>query len=114
VVPTLEHFLTALEPQDPRETDPRWRPQHLNLLHPLVEFDLIGRLETFDTDLKRVQGATGTPELPMHVRNLRPRKDSLFDGRRDLWRRVREVYALDLGVVRVRLISTFRCRGNDT
>jgi hypothetical protein len=95
-VPTFEQFIAALEQQEPRRMDPHWRPQHLNLMHPLVEYDFIGRLENFEADLERVREATGMPVIPMQVRNVRPRSESLFDGRPDLLRRAREIYAGDL------------------
>jgi Sulfotransferase family len=95
-LPTFEEFIAALEEQDPLLMDPHWRPQHLNLMHPLVEYDFIGRLENFEADLERVREATGMPVIPMQVRNVRPPAESLFDGRPDLLRRAREVYAGDL------------------
>ena len=45
---TFEQFLSAVEQQDPLEMDLHWRPQHLNLMHPLVSYDLVGHVETFD------------------------------------------------------------------
>jgi hypothetical protein len=95
-VPTFEQFIEVLEEQEPRWMDPHWRPQHLNLMHPLVEYDFIGRLENFEADLERVREATGMPVVPMPVRNVRPRSESLFDGRPDLLRRARKIYAGDL------------------
>ena len=94
---TFEQFVTALEAQEPLRMDAHWRPQHLNLMYPLVEYDIVGRLETFDDDLARVREAAGLPDVPVQVRQRSPRRDeSLFDGRPDLLRRVRDVYARDL------------------
>jgi hypothetical protein len=93
---TLEQFVAALEMQEPIRMDQHWRPQHLNLMHGLVDLDLVGRLETFDVDLARVCEITGIPAVPVETRNSSTRPaDSLFDGRPDLLRKVREVYALD-------------------
>lgn len=93
---TLDQFVAALEMQDPIRMDKHWRPQHLNLMHGLVDLDLIGRLETFDADLARIRAATGIPDLPVETRRRSTRPDgSLFDGRHDLLRKVREVYARD-------------------
>ena len=76
--------------------NPHWRPQHLNLMHGLLEYDLVGRVETFDTDLAKVREQTGMPEVPVAVQNVAARRgDSLFDGRPDLLRRVRDIYARD-------------------
>ena len=33
------------------EMNPHWRPQHVNLMHPVVTYDRVGRLENFDADL---------------------------------------------------------------
>jgi hypothetical protein len=95
-VPTFDQFVDALEAQEPLELDPHWRPQHLNLMHGLVDLDYVGRLETFAADLERVRELTGMPQVPLKVRNARTTMpDSLFNGRPDLLRRVREVYARD-------------------
>jgi hypothetical protein len=96
-VPTFDQFVTALELEDPIGMDAHWRPQHLNLMHPLVEHDLVGRLETFDADLARVRDIVGLPDVPYDVQNASRshRHDSLFDGRPDLRRRVESVYARD-------------------
>jgi hypothetical protein len=93
--PTFEQFVAALEAQPPLEQDAHWRPQHLNLMHPLIDYDMVGRLETFDADLARVRELAGLPEVPLQVRNERPPTATMFDGRPDLLRRVREVYARD-------------------
>jgi len=95
-VPTVDQFVDALEAQPPIDMDPHWRPQHLNLMHGLVELDFVGRLETFDADLARVRELAGLPMVPLQVRNARVGGPSLFDGRPDLLRRVRAVYARDL------------------
>jgi hypothetical protein len=92
----LDTFVAALEATDPLQMDPHWRPQHLNLMHPLVTYDHIGRLENFDADLAAVGEAAGLPHVPVEVRNRTKRPDeSLFNGRPDLRRRVEAVYARD-------------------
>ncbi len=93
---SLDQFVAALETTDPFAMDPHWRPQHLNLMHPLVEYELIGRLENFKADLTRVREATGLPDVPLEVRNRSAKSDaSLFAGRPDLRRRLEAVYARD-------------------
>jgi Sulfotransferase family len=64
-------------------------------MHPLIDYDMVGRLETFDADLARVRELAGLPEVPLKVRNERPPTASMLDGRPNLLRRVREVYARD-------------------
>ncbi len=95
---TFEQFLDAVEQQDPlTEMNPHWRPQHINLLHPLVAYDHVGRLESFEADLARIQEEAALPRVPIKSRNVssRPCADSVYDGRRDLVRRVEQLYATD-------------------
>lgn len=94
--PTFEQFVSALEAQEPIRMDPHWRPQYLNLIHPLVTYDLVGRLETFDADLARLREATGLPDVPIEVRHASPSwTESPLDGRPDLRRRIEAIYARD-------------------
>jgi hypothetical protein len=95
----FEQFVTALEQQDPvAEMDPHWRPQHVNLMHPLVQYDKVGRLESFDEDLAVIRQEAGVPDVPVERRNTRSSEEahSVYDGRSDLVRRVRDLYATDL------------------
>lgn len=93
---TFEQFVTALEVQDPMGMDRHWRPQHLNLMHPLVEYDHIGHLETFDRDLAIVRERAGLPDAPLDVVGRTARSGaSEYDGRPDLVRRVEAIYAKD-------------------
>lgn len=97
---TFEEFLAAVEEQDPlTEMDPHWRPQHLNLLHPFVEYDRVGRLESFASDLERICEEARLPRMPVETKNAAPARqttDSVYDGRADLRRRVEQLYALDM------------------
>ena len=95
---TFEQFVEAVEQQDPvTEMNGHWRPQHVNLMHPVVTFDRIGRLESFQTDLELVRQEAGLPQVPLQVRNPSKHKgDSVYDGRPDLVRRVEAIYATDL------------------
>lgn len=92
---TPDEFLAALEATDPRHLNPHFRPQHLNLAHDLVRYDVIGRLETFEADLERIRQAVGLPEAPLEVRHASRRTDPAFD-RPDLRRRVEVIYSRDL------------------
>ena len=77
--------------------DAHWRPQHLNLLHGLVDYDFVGRLENFAADLARVRDLAGMSDAPIEVRNAVARpSDGLVDGRPGLQRRLRDIYARDL------------------
>ncbi len=94
---TFEQFLTAVEQQDPLEMDLHWRPQHLNLMHPLVSYDLVGHVETFDRDIATIREHVALPDVPAEPRNVSRTKpaESVYDGRSDLVRRVKEIYAED-------------------
>lgn len=95
---SFEQFLAGLEQQDPvTEMDPHWRPQHLNLMHPLIEYDRIGKLENFDADLARIREEAGIRDVPVQKRNVRGTADpdSVYDGRSDRERRVRAIFATD-------------------
>jgi hypothetical protein len=95
---TFDQFLSALEQQDPvSEMDPHWRPQHVNLMHPLVRFDRVGHVETFDRDLETIRSEADLPEVPLEVRNVSRTKDwdSVYAGRPDRVRRVEAIYATD-------------------
>jgi len=94
----FESFLAAVERQDPiEEMDPHWRPQHVNLMHPLVTYDHVGRVETFAADLDRICAEADLPRVPIEVRNASRLGDreSLYDGRPDLVHRVESLYATD-------------------
>ncbi len=96
--PSFEEFLSAVEEQDPiGGMDPHWRPQHVNLLHPLIRYQHVGKLENFTDDLERIREEARLPDIPVVSRNVSPRKrpDSVYDGRPDLVRRVEQLYAED-------------------
>lgn len=97
-VVSFEQFLTAVEQQDPvSEMDPHWRPQHVNLMHPLVKYNRVGRLENFEADLEAIREEAGLPRIPLPIRNVSCRTSgaSVYEGRPDLVRRVEQVYAED-------------------
>jgi Sulfotransferase family len=95
---SFEEFLAAVERQDPIGLDAHWRPQHLNLMHPVVRYDRVGRLESFAADLKRIRDEAGLPDIPVEQMNVSPRdrSESVYDGRPDLVRRVERLYSTDL------------------
>jgi hypothetical protein len=97
VVP-FEQFLSIVEQQDPvSEMDPHWRPQHVNLMHPLITYGHVGRLEDFAAELEHIREAARLPHVPLEVRNTtrHERSESVYDGRPDLVRRVERLYATD-------------------
>lgn len=94
---TFEQYVEAIEQQDPvTEMDPHWRPQYVNLMHPLIDYDHIGRLETFDADLAVIRERAGLPDVPVTVPNSRREgQPDVFAGRPDLVSRVQAIYARD-------------------
>jgi hypothetical protein len=93
---TFEQFIAALEMQDQVRMDVHWRPQHLNLMHGLVEYDLLGRLETFAADVARIREATGMPDVPIDLQHVSQRPAAgLLDGHPELLRKVTDIYARD-------------------
>lgn len=75
---TAEQFVTALEEQEPGEMDAHWRPQWVNTLWPHVEYEVVGRLETFAEDVARIRAAANLPRVPIEVRNSRHYDVGLF------------------------------------
>jgi hypothetical protein len=77
--------------------DPHWRPQHINVMTALIDYDHIGRIETFAGDLEVVRRGAGLPEVPVKARNVARTggRVDLFADRPDLAERVRAIYAKD-------------------
>ncbi len=94
----FEQFLEIVEQQEPVSgMNAHWRPQHLNLLHPIVSYDRVGRLESFDADLRLVSEESGMPWVPYAVRNpATSKRPSVYDGRPDLRDRVETLFAQDM------------------
>lgn len=96
---SFEQFLIAVEGQDPAsEMNPHWRPQHVNLMHPVVTYDHVGKMENFAADLEHIREEAGLPRVPLQSRNrsTRTSTNSVYDGRPDLVRRVERIFATDL------------------
>lgn len=94
---SFDRFLGVIEQQDPyADMNPHWRPQHVNLIHPLVGYDYIGKLETFDADIKRITEETRLPTVPIEAHNVTlTDRDSVYDNKPGLLRRVEALYATD-------------------
>ena len=94
---TFEEFVGAVEQQDPLHMDLHWRPQYLNLMHPIFTFDFLGRLETFDRDIEIIRQRLELPTAPVRARNVSTSaRPSEFGARPDLAERVRALYARDI------------------
>ena len=97
---TFDQFIDALEAEDDLHLDPHFRPQHFNLMHGLVEYDFIGKLENFDADFAKVRAEANLPDdVPLEVRNVsKAPESSPFDGRPDLLERVKAIYRRDFEI----------------
>ena len=94
---SFEDFLAAVEQQEPLDMDLHWRPQHLNLMHPVFTFDMLGRVERFDQDIEEIRRRLDLPGVPARSRNVRRSgRPSEYEGRPDLVERVRALYSRDL------------------
>lgn len=60
---SLDDFIAVLEASDPAEMDPHWRPQHLNLMHDLIPYGFIGRMEDMAADIDRLWKRAGLPDV---------------------------------------------------
>lgn len=92
---TPEHFVAALEGSDPAEWDPHWRPQHMLTMSDLIEYDAVGKLESFDTHLARIAAAASLPEVPVAAMHHREKRIPLLADEPALRRRVEALYARD-------------------
>jgi len=94
---SLDDFVTAIEQQDPvSEMNPHWRPQHINVMTSLIQYDHIGRIETFATDIEIISKAADLPPVPIEARNVaETRRIDIFADRPDLEERIRAIYAED-------------------
>jgi hypothetical protein len=97
---SLDDFVAGIEAQDAKsEMDPHWRPQHVNVMSDLIDYDHVGRIETFDADLAIIQKAADLPPVPVEVRNVAKRPSAgILDDRPDLEERVRAIYARDFEI----------------
>lgn len=60
--PSFGEFVMAITAQDPKQHNPHWRPQALNLSMGRLRYDFIGKLERFDSDWRHVARACALPE----------------------------------------------------
>ena len=95
---TFDHFVAAMEATEPTTWNAHWRPQHLITMHGLVEYETIGRVETFDADLARIRDEAGLPEAPLKTRNYHGGYDDPRAGRPEFQRRLEKLCAEDYEV----------------
>jgi hypothetical protein len=95
---TFDHFLVSLEGTDAAGWNVHWRPQHLITMQGLVEYDAVGRVESFDADLARIREEAGLPDVPVESRNRHPLVDDPRSGRPDIQRRIEALYPEDYEV----------------
>ncbi len=66
---SFDDFLEALSRQTPAEMDPHWRPQADNVMLEAIDYDYVGKLETFDESIRYIKTNTQLPDVPMVHRN---------------------------------------------
>jgi hypothetical protein len=62
--PTFAEFVGLVERQPPSVMNRHWRPQVLNTCHRLIEYEFVGKVESFDADMRFVAGRCG---FPLHM-----------------------------------------------
>ena len=62
--PMFEDFTLAICAQEPTTQNAHWRPQALNLSVDRIRYDLIGRLEQFETDWNQLTARFPLPRQP--------------------------------------------------
>ena len=50
----FDAFIRLISDDCPEDLDPHWRPQHLNLMYPFVQPNVIGKLERMDEELPQI------------------------------------------------------------
>ena len=91
---TLPLFIDYLELCDPLEMDRHWRPQHFNLMHGLVEYDFVGRVETLERDMRIVAKEAGLPIDDVLHRNIK-QKSVTHEDVAPYLSRIEKLYARD-------------------
>ena len=66
-VPSFEDFIRAITAQIPKQQNPHWRPQSINLSIDAISYDYIGRLEQFATDWKPVSDRLKLSVVPQRA-----------------------------------------------
>jgi len=56
---TFEQFVESIENTPLKSLDHHWRPQYLQLMHPLLKLDFIGKVESFEDDWSEVASRIG-------------------------------------------------------
>ncbi|MBX3496154.1 MAG: sulfotransferase family protein [Parvibaculum sp.] len=93
---TFADFVDGLANSDMSSLNLHWRPQVLNVAFGAMEYDMIGRVETFEEDIRKVGAATGIPIGTLTARNVRGGSgvvDTYLTP--DLAAKVRKAYADD-------------------
>jgi hypothetical protein len=65
-------------------------------MHPLVDYEFIGRLESFGSDLATLREMAGLPDVPWkHAAATKRDRPSVYEGRPDRRHRVERMFAKD-------------------
>jgi hypothetical protein len=94
---SFDDFIAVISDQDPDSHNAHWRAQNLNIAFDVIQYDFIGRLESFETDMAHVKTRLGLPDFELPHRNpsahnKRPRQSIAPDT----LARLEKLYASDL------------------
>jgi hypothetical protein len=94
---SFDDFIAVISDQDPGSLNAHWRAQTLNIAFDVIQYDFIGRLESFETDMAHVKTRLGLPDFELPHRNKsadkkRPKQSISPDTRS----RLEKIYASDL------------------
>lgn len=98
---TFEEFIQSIEKTSLRSLNKHWRPQFMLLLHPFLEFDFIGKVESFEDDWAEVAAKIGLTDdadenVLWHQTSAREKLDQYYSS--NLVGRVSNVYRKDFEV----------------
>lgn len=100
---TFEDFVGAVSSQHPRDMDPHWKPQTMLLNYDALSYDLILRVETLDSDIKRLSRLLGCDLSPFYTRMEGGRTDAsakmeMYYSEKHLMDTVARIYANDVAL----------------
>ena len=94
---SFDDFIAVISDQEPGSLNAHWRAQTLNIAFDVIQYDFIGHLESFETDMAHVKTRLGLPDFELPHRNPsahnKRRKKAIAP---DTLARLEKLYASDL------------------
>ncbi len=78
---SFDEFVELLTGVPAEESDPHWRPQHINILYPFVQPNLMADLESIDTELPKVLSRLFPNSAPQVLQGRRHKTKSRTEWR---------------------------------